>query len=412
MKLKSCFLFLCMSLVMLACSSDDDAMKQSQTPDSEATLTLSVQASGRVNDTDDGIESNTKDGTMTSLVLLIFRNHADNDTEKEFIHKSEVIKNNTLEKIVEFKDIKLGAENIRILLVANLLDSEYEKLLACKTWSEAQSVATLLENEEEYTGAGKKGLTMSAFKDVMLHPGENRTEIALERVAARVELHSLTLASSNEYKSSSFQLKEVFLTNVKSEGFVSGDAEAVCSPQDGDDSGACSVPDFFYLTGDQDDNFADGKYKTGKEKYTDLIRSVLTNCKLELGDAVTEKMDKAKLGGYGNKYFYVYPNKVGETKEAGKWNHTLLVLKGDYTHNMNGIDKVEKDRYYMVVVNDKDFSTEGDGEHIKRNTKYWIDLTITGSGSAKPYDPAAFTHVSAQVKVTDWSIKDIVANVD
>lgn len=412
MKLKSCFLFLCMSLVMLACSSDDDAMKQSQTPDSEATLTLSVQASGRVNDTEDGIESNTKDGTMTSLVLLIFRNHADNEAEKEFIHKSEVIKNNTLEKIVEFKDIKLGAENIRILLVANLLGSEYEKLLACKTWSEAQSVATLLENEEEYTGAGKKGLTMSAFKDVMLHPGENRTEIALERVAARVELHSLTLASSNEYKSSSFQLKEVFLTNVKSEGFVSGEAEAVCSPQDGDDSGACSVPDNFYLTGDQDGNFADGKYKTGKEKYTDLMRSVLTNCKLELGSAVTEKMDKAKLGSYGNKYFYVYPNKVGETKEAGKWNHTLLVLKGDYTHTMNGIDKVEKDRYYMVVVNDKDFSTEGDGEHIKRNTKYWIDLTITGSGSAKPYDPAAFTHVSAQVKVTDWSIKDIVANVD
>lgn len=76
----------------------------------------------------------------------------------------------------------------------------------------------------------------------------------------------------------------------------------------------------------------------------------------------------------------------------------------------------EKDRYYTVIVNDSRFiegvNDTADGKHIIRNTKYFVDLIIAGTGSDDPYTPGAFAHVSSKIHVTPWNVVNINSDVD
>lgn len=418
MKLKSCFLFMCMIPIMLACSGNDDPVDQPKTPIvPDATLALSVGATDKVK-ANDGTENTVGDGTIRSLVAIVFNAEENGAYQAAGYQVGDIVYTATANitnpgSSATITGLGLASNNeINILLVANLTDNEITEVKSMKSIDEVQSMEVNLKNETEYTADGSNGgLIMSKRENVVLRPGENHLEFLLDRLVARVELNSLTLQSSNEYKSVSFKPTEVFLTNAKSIAFFTDvTAEAFCSIVDGN----YSVGDKFYLTGDntaQNSGFDDGEYKTGKEEYYKNLNASIKDLTVTSGAAIKSEA----LAAAGNSYFYVYPNTAGETTSSKK-NYTLLIVKGDYTHLVDGINRTETNRYYTVVVNDDRFNAGGgegvDNSHIKRNTKYWIDLTIAGSGSDKPYDPAAFAYVSAKFHVTDWTIKYIQGGVD
>lgn len=411
MKLKSCFLFMCMMPIMLACSGNDDPVDQPKTPIvPDATLALSVGATDKVK-ANDGTENTVGDGTIKSLAAFVFNNDESGTYTANGYKVGEVVSTVTANitnpgAIATLSGIGLASDKVRIFLVANLTEEQIDELKSYTARYDIVSFVTELQDEVNYTTEGGRGLTMSKEIDFDLQPGDNDIVIKLDRIVSRVELNSLSLTSSSEYTSVSFVPKEVFLTNVKSLAHLGG-SEAVGSDTPGDS----------YWTGDiaadkNDNSFADGEYKTGAEKYVASLKTSISNLTLNVGKTATSE----DLAAKGNKYFYVYPNQNGETNDTSKKNYTLLIVKGDYTHLVDGVNRTEIDRYYMVVVNDDRFNASGgegvDNSHIKRNTKYWIDLTIAGSGSDKPYDPAAFAYVSAKFHVTDWSIKYIQGTVE
>ncbi len=411
MKLKSCFLFMCMMPIMLACSGNDDPVDQPKTPIvPDATLALSVGATDGVK-ANDGTENTGGDGTIRSLTAFVFNNDESGAYTENGYGIGEVVYTVTANitdpgATATLSGIGLASDKVQIFLVANLTDKQIDELKSYTNIYDIVGFVTELQDEVNYTTEGGRGLTMSKEIDFDLQPGDNNIVVELDRIVSRVELNSLSLTSSSEYTSVSFVPKEVFLTNVKSLAHLGG-SEAVGS----------DTPDDSYLTGDiaankNDNSFADGEYKTGAEKYVDSLNVSISGLTLEVGKTVTSE----DLAEKGNKYFYVYPNQNGETNNTSKKNYTLLVVKGDYTHQVDGVNRTEIDRYYMVVVNDDRFNAGGgegvDNSHIKRNTKYWIDLTIAGSGSDKPYDPAAFAHVSAKFHVTDWTVKYIQGTVE
>ena len=411
MKLKSCFLFMCMMPIMLACSGNDDPVDQPKTPIvPDATLALSVGATDKVK-ANDGTENTVGDGTIKSLAAFVFNNDESGTYTANGYKVGEVVSTVTANitnpgAIATLSGIGLASDKVQIFLVANLTEEQIDELKSYTARYDIVSFVTELQDEVNYTTEGGRGLTMSKEIDFDLQPGDNDIVIKLDRIVSRVELNSLSLTSSSEYTSVSFVPKEVFLTNVKSLAHLGG-SEAVGSDTPGDS----------YWTGDiaadkNDNSFADGEYKTGAEKYVASLKTSISNLTLNVGKTATSE----DLAAKGNKYFYVYPNQNGETNDTSKKNYTLLIVKGDYTHLVDGVNRTEIDRYYMVVVNDDRFNASGgegvDNSHIKRNTKYWIDLTIAGSGSDKPYDPAAFAYVSAKFHVTDWSIKYIQGTVE
>lgn len=411
MKLKSCFLFMCMMPIMLACSGNDDPVDQPKTPIvPDATLALSVGATDKVK-ANDGTENTVGDGTIKSLAAFVFNNDESGTYTANGYKIGEVVSTVTANitnpgAIATLSGIGLASDKVQIFLVANLTDEQIDELKSYTDRYDIVSFVTELQDEVNYTTEGGRGLTMSKEIDFDLQPGDNDIVIELDRIVSRVELNSLSLTSSSEYTSVSFVPKEVFLTNVKSLAHLGG-SEAIGSDTPGDS----------YWTGDiaadkNDNSFADGEYKTGAEKYVTSLKTSISNLTLNVGKTATSE----DLAAKGNKYFYVYPNQNGETNDTSKKNYTLLIVKGDYTHLVDGVNRTETDRYYMVVVNDDRFNAGGgegvDNSHIKRNTKYWIDLTIAGSGSDKPYDPAAFAYVSAKFHVTDWTVKYIQGTVE
>ena len=128
-----------------------------------------------------------------------------------------------------------------------------------------------------------------------------------------------------------------------------------------------------------------------------------------------------------NHEFYVYENKLGEIAKVDEAsanrayaNHTLLIVKGDYTYLPKGLVDNEsnyvkkEDCYYAIPVGEKVTidSKEIEGFYVQRNYKYAITLTIIGPGSEIPYDPMISTNVSASVKVEPWNVKTIHEEVE
>jgi hypothetical protein len=157
-------------------------------------------------------------------------------------------------------------------------------------------------------------------------------------------------------------------------------------------------------------NIDEGSYKKGTQTKRD-----------ELAKAHTK--DNTAL----NHEFYVYENKLGEIAEADKAsanrdyaNHTLLIVKGDYTYLPNGLadtetNYVKKENCYYAIPVGAEVTIDGKKEesfYVRRNYKYAISLTIIGPGSEIPYDPMISANVSASVKVEPWNVKTIHEEVE
>lgn len=439
MKLKSCFLLMCMVAAMLACSDNDDPVEQPKTPViSDAALALSAQTADRVivKAATGDLENTIGDGMIKNLAMVVFDAGAYQDNgyktgDVVLVATSSAKPGETM----EISGVGLVSGDVEILLIANAEQKLIDNIRSMATEntglghnnkSDVLALTTSLGNEVEFEqGSTEKGLTMTKLlTGITLLPGDNYIgyadekggsignssltdlygKVELVRTVARVELNSLTLKVSDEYKSLRFKLKEVFLANVKSLSGI-GDGNTTEIAYDGKND--------FYWVGSDEWTTLTGYYKTGIAKQSDLLFAGI-NHSGELD--VNKTLNSGVLKDLGNKYFYVYPNTKGETEASEtkaeiEPNYTLLVVKGDYTYEVNGSPFTEKDRYYTVVINDKRTGAETN-DHISRNIKYWVNLTIAGNGSDSAYDPATSAHVSAQVEVTKWNVVNIDEKVD
>jgi len=447
MKLKSLLLIALIVCVFYSCTNNDDPTTKTKVPVlANATMALSVQTDIKTKADGDAVTV-APDKQIKSLLVAVFNKGAytsNGYSDGDLVYTLFISYDNPQQAaIASGKGLLSG--DAQLLIVANPESSlvntiqgyvNTNKGAGHYNLTDVQALQTSLENET-ITGTNYKGLTMSSSPiDVTFVTGVNYIgyvttkgaytgeggagqeiygqNIVLSRTVAYIQLNSLSLTSSSEYTSASFMPTEVFVANVKSKSLV--------IPISGSIEVAYDNTSSFYWVGDNAWTTAVGKYKTGINAYkADLGTTFIGNPKLDLSGVSTVSFSNAELAGYGNRFFYVYTNQNGErsTVTDSEKNYTLLVIKGDYTYKpVAESDKTvtEKDRYYTVIVNDSRFiegvNDTADGKHIIRNTKYYVDLIIAGTGSDDPYTPGAFAHVSAKIHVTPWNVVSMNSDVD
>lgn len=455
MKLKSCFLITLMVCAFFSCSDNDDPVNLTITPVvPDATLSLAVRTNDRV-ETKGGFIDNdanlkpTWDFQVKTLTAVIFNNGAYSEANIPTGGIAAIFTQNyadpTDKPIIE-GEVKSG--NIQLLLIANLQSDVLSTLTSSVNSSIAANrlkVEDVLKLTTDLNTEGKnKGLTMSSdIKSLEIVPGINfigfgtkediitvegigtgteiygPTPIDLVRTVAAINLVGVQLPETPdpkkpEYKNVSFTLDSVFVANVKSTAGIGTDIGAgVTSIEQSALKDKVLNPDY-YLAPVKYANQT-GKLKTGKAKGDDSMLRILSDPKEITVNSGTTDLNWENTTEVAP--CYVYPNQNGETGSTSK-NYTLLVLRGTYKYSIFGKEETEPNRYFTVIVNDDSLGGTITGDtgktnvHIQRNTKYNITVQILGSGSDKAFDPAAFAHVSAQVKVVNWNVIEINENVD
>ncbi|WP_455639966.1 hypothetical protein [Parabacteroides sp.] len=130
----------------------------------------------------------------------------------------------------------------------------------------------------------------------------------------------------------------------------------------------------------------------------------------QFNNATYYSMNKKESSSTPDVKFMVAPSNYGvsETSKA-----ICLVVRGRYFYEENGnlmgdLDNNSPAKYYTVIVNKDGESVVSDNsvpEHsneVRRNVKYYIDLTISGPGSDTPWDYDANTFVTPKVTVVPF----------
>lgn len=454
MKLKSCLLLTLMVCAMFACSdSDDPAVEQPKTPVvADATMAMSVQTKDRVitkaTKAITAAEWSKGDDVIKTLTVVVFNagaydGNGYNTGDVVASYSGSVIQGSDGIATLSGEGLLSGA--VEMLLIANLEPEAVSTISGYVTQnkgtghynkSDVLEVTTKLANEVNYKQTGDKGLTMSEQISVTLQPGDNyigwndskqvtvkSTDtdlkgIELVRTVAYINLTKVTLQLPEEYKAARFYVDSVFVANAKDISYIDENGNGYCE--------ALTNPTYSIGSDWKD---ATGTYKTASATLLERLGARIRSLDGEKenmpwldvkGASLTHSLDD--LYKYGNHPFYVYENWKAED------NYTLLIVKGDFYYSFDekasGDGKYQEgplwtpalDRYYTVIVNDKNFRSKGDAdpgyEHIKRNTKYNVSLTIAGTGSPDPFTPGAFAHVAAQVEVAAWNVIEIEQPVD
>ena len=232
--------------------------------------------------------------------------------------------------------------------------------------------------------------------------------VPLVRNVASIALKKVETSNPENanYKSVSFLLKEVFIASAKGVSSVASKEEwgAIEKIIDFTDPALGYLK---YMVGREfSENIDEGSYKKGAQALKEMLVQENTTS------------DEAL-----NHEFYVYENTKGEVKSGESnvneayANHTLLIVKGDYTYLPQGAkESITKENCYYAIPVGEEVTIDGTEKrskfYVQRNYKYEISLTIIGPGSEIPYDPMISTNVSASVKVEPWNVKTIHEEVE
>ena len=297
--------------------------------------------------------------------------------------------------------------------LATVIKLEEETLKKGLTMSSEVLTVTLVANTTNYIGYSTKpgDITVGgqAGKEVY---GAGPVKLVRDVASIALKEFKVDNLENANYISKGFVLKEVFIASAKG---VSNVASA-------SNWGGIEKTFDFTNTGFGYSNYMVGKEFSGSPNIDEGSYKKGTQTKRdELAKAHTK--DNTAL----NHEFYVYENKLGEIAEADKAsanrdyaNHTLLIVKGDYTYLPNGLadtetNYVKKENCYYAIPVGAEVTIDGKKEesfYVRRNYKYAITLTIIGPGSEIPYDPMISTNVSASVKVEPWNVKTIHEEVE
>lgn len=432
--------YILLSLVLcgLVACSDDNTIEIPEAPVLEkAQLALAIKSEKGAM-TKAGEVATPTDADVNTLTIGVF------GAGWSLVYTKDATDSGDDTKEVGPQDVYAGAA--KVIVVANAKDA-VTSLGNASSLDEFMNTLISLEKENL-----EQGLTMSSgvmnvniiadktnyigYAESAILPYE--LTVSGEKYGAGVEIYgkgpvplvrnvaSIALASANigtelgvNYQSKSFSLKEVFIASAK------GLSKAAAANTTADTWSCIEVNPFevnlsgsvkgydAYQVGQQFDANNTGAYKAGAQT---------TNSKLLL--AVIDNDPKTVY----NKEFYVYENIDGQVLSGATGldeayaNHTLLVVKGDYTYLPNGLDDdetnyVKKENCYYAIPVGAEVTIEGKtgtrkGFYVQRNYKYAISLTIIGPGSEIPYDPMISTNVSASVKVEPWNVKTIHEEVE
>ena len=249
-----------------------------------------------------------------------------------------------------------------------------------------------------YTNAEVKAITGG----VSVSPSAlGEKAVALYRNVSRVLLNKITFAPKEQYIDASLKIEGIYVANVKSQSYL-----ASKTPGRGSVEVADKTDKDFYWCGAFAGANDIGALKDGEAKEA---------ANLFYAPEVTLNSNTDELAGEGNdpigRPFYIYQNQTGK-------NHTLLIVYGTFKYkaDKNDTEYQTQQSFYTVIVNEPGKgSFESDSEkhdYVTRNFNYNIELTITGSGSTKPYDKAISSNLSALVKVLPWNVKIIHEDVE
>jgi hypothetical protein len=430
--------YILLSLVLcgLVACSDDNTIEIPEAPVLEkAQLALAIKSEKGAM-TKAAEEATPTDADVNTLTVGVF------GTGWSMVYTKDATDSGDDTKEVGPQDVYAGAAEV--IVVANAKDA-VTSLGNASSLDEFMNTLISLEKENLEQGltmsSGVMNVNIIADKTNYIGYAKSTTlpyelTVSGEKHGAGVEIYgkgpvplvrnvaSIALASANigtelgvNYQSKSFSLKEVFIASAK------GLSKAAAANTTADTWSRIEVNPFevnlsgsvkgydAYQVGQQFDANNTGAYKAGAQT---------TNSKLLL--AVTDNDPKTVY----NKEFYVYENidgqvLLGETGlDEAYANHTLLIVKGDYTYLPKGLVDNEsnyvkkEDCYYAIPVGEKVTidSKEIEGFYVQRNYKYAITLTIIGPGSEIPYDPMISANVSASVKVEPWNVKTIHEEVE
>ena len=295
----------------------------------------------------------------------------------------------------------------------NLSDETLTKGL---TMSSKVFTVTLIANTINYIGYAKNIGDIITINETSGKEICGGGPVPLVRNVASIALARVTHSNPDtaNYISKDFVLKEVFIASAKGVSNVAstsywGEIEKKF------DFTSTGFGYSNYMVGEEfskSPNIDEGSYKKGTQTKRNELAKVHTT-------------DNTAL----NHEFYVYENKLGEIAKADEAsanrayaNHTLLIVKGDYTYLPNGLadtetNYVKKENCYYAIPVGAEVTIDGKtgtqkGFYVQRNYKYAISLTIIGPGSEIPYDPMISTNVSASVKVEPWNVKTIHEEVE
>ncbi|MBC5643941.1 hypothetical protein H8S77_13730 [Parabacteroides sp. BX2] len=377
----------------------------------------------------DSRDFSVDDNRIARLTVAVFNAGAyeGHDTDALEAIKTETAADGL--SISKVEDIEVKSGPVKVLILANVPENVLSEF---KTVSEgngafstindflgSKAKTTSLEKEINVT-ASSELYVITAQRGMVNLLGYTKTEveevtngvsvspfalgekaIPLYRNISRVLLNKIIFTPKSEYIDASLELEGVYVANVKSKSYLASETEG---------RGSAEVADMddkdFYWCGAFAGADEIGALKEGEAKEEARL-FYAPEMTFDKKNIVLEGEDGAPIG----KPFYVYQNQNGK-------NHTLLIVYGIFKYKLNegDTDYQTQRSFYTVIVNEPGKgSFESDSEkheYVTRNFNYNIELTITGSGSTKPYDKAISSNLSASVKVLPWNVKIIHEDVE
>lgn len=373
MKLTSLYVALLAFCSLMACSEDKGSEIEPAGKDASLSLQIRVPQIGT------RAEVGTVD--VKRLFVAIF------DGGGTLLTTREVADNGGVSTIEDIKPLPEG--EIQLFLIANAPAGTFGDM---DTIDEFLAVTHQLSDEVEGQFTLSSGIVRYTLVEGLNSIGTGNGNIlsanpmTLYRNVAAVSLSKITMNPEANYATdASFKLKSVFMANVKDHSYYMSRTNW----------GAVEVMGSEFLCGQEDLINHEGEYKKGPAIYdadfNHLYTGNASDISLVQGGEITTVSDP----------FYVYENMKEET------NHTLLIIRGDYTYtDGNGVSVTETDRYYTVIVNRQHSSISGVEEHlyVKRNVVYTIDVILKGPGSSDPFNPSANDNatLTAAITVASW----------
>lgn len=431
MKLRIYFLLVMCTGILLSCSKDNEELVV-PVFEPDATLSLAASIEGETKTKAETIYDTSDDAKIYSLQLLVFSSSGGTVTYQTSAY--EIYSDG--QTFATLEDISVESGNVSLLVVANC-DKITDLTFGVTTLNEVLAKSTSLEAE----GQEKKGYTMSSqvynysivagahntigsgFESHTPGTSLSATPVELVRNVAKINLMELTMKSGNGYELPeggipvSFSLDTIYVANVKNKSAIASTgfwgAVEQTHAQNAWWFGAISNETGAYssVTGAEKD------FLCYNAKAQGLTEVVLTT------DAKTHKVTIGDVRQPIGKPFLVYENMARNgNNEIADGEQTLLIVRGDYTYKdkNTGVEITKYDRYYAVPVNNPAyFTNSGDiytgidkHNYIKRNVKYNVYLTLTGTGSTKPYDKDAIACISMSIQVQDWSVVEMNEKLD
>lgn len=225
MKLKYYFISLLAACVLLSCSKDDGDGGETPVTPTETTLSILVNPSTKA-------EVDPQDKISDLTVLLFIGDE---------LYKKET---KTGDNVQEITDIPVKPGNMKALLLANV--SKYSSSYNVgMSYGEAMKVTANLDNEvpgKLSMSSDVMDITITASKKNTLGYGAGSIQgysnpIKLYRNVARIQLSTLILdMDNNDFGTPvSFDLKKVYVANVKSKSYLASEDKT---------TGSVSAPDW------------------------------------------------------------------------------------------------------------------------------------------------------------------------